>query len=426
MGRHPLQEGGIGLRGIDLPRHLHHLRHLCIAGPHPAHNLRTQAEGPHQVRRPGREGDDAHTLPILTRHMPGLPTVLDVDTGIDDALALLLALRSPELDVLAVTCVAGNVELTQVVRNTLGVLAILGAQDVPVAPGAARPLLRRLTTATFFHGQDGIGGIPLPALTARPADESGPTMLCRLAREHEGELHLVAVGPLTNVALACRLDPDFPRRLKRLIVMGGAAAVSGNITPAAEANFYNDPESAAVVFELGADLTMVGLDVTLRALFEARRHHLLADHVPRSGDAVARFAYAILDHYLQADLAAGLEGSPLHDPLAVAALVQPALLTCRPLRVEIETAGRLTAGQSVVNLAHVMERVRIARGPRRRGGTRPPAAQLPGGAGCRERRLRRPVLSTPGTRANRRLRRSLKRDHKRRSQRRPARAPEGV
>jgi inosine-uridine nucleoside N-ribohydrolase len=289
--------------------------------------------------------------------MPGLPTVLDVDTGIDDALALLLALRSPELDVLAVTCVAGNVELAQVVRNTLGVLAVLGARDVPVAPGAARPLLRRLTTATFFHGQDGIGGIPLPALTSRPADESGPTMLCRLAREHEGELHLVAVGPLTNVALACRLDPDFPRRLKRLIVMGGAAAVSGNVTPAAEANFYNDPESAAAVFESGADLTMVGLDVTLRALFEARRHHLLADHVPRGGDAVARFAYAILDHYLRADLAAGLEGSPLHDPLAVAALVQPALLTCRPLRVEIETAGRLTAGQSVVNLAHVVERI---------------------------------------------------------------------
>jgi purine nucleosidase len=182
-------------------------------------------------------------------------------------------------------------------------------------------------------------------------------MLCRLAREHEGELHVVAVGPLTNVALACRLDPQFPRRLKRLVVMGGAAAVPGNVTPAAEANFYNDPEGAAAVFESGAELTMVGLDVTLRALFEARRHRLLADHVPRSGDAVARFAHAILDHYLNADLAVGLEGSPLHDPLAVAAVVQPALLTCRPLRVEIETVGRFTAGQSVVNLANVVERI---------------------------------------------------------------------
>jgi purine nucleosidase len=289
--------------------------------------------------------------------MPGLPTVLDVDTGIDDALALLLALRSPELDVLGVTCVAGNVALPQVVRNTLGVLAVLGALNVPVAPGAARPLMRRLTTATFFHGQDGIGGIPLPEHTSGPVDEPAPAMLCRLAREHEGALHVVAVGPLTNVALACRLDPEFPRRLRRLIVMGGAAAVPGNVTPAAEANFYNDPESAAAVFESGAELTMVGLDVTLRALFEARRHRLLAGHVPRGGDAVARFAFAILDHYLNADLAAGLEGSPLHDPLAVAALVQPGLLTCRPLRVEIETAGRLTAGQSVVNLAGVVERV---------------------------------------------------------------------
>ena len=168
---HPLQEGGSRLRGIDLPRHL---AGTFLPFPHPAHDLRTQAEGPHQVRRPGREGDDAHALPILTRHMPGLPTVLDVDTGIDDALALLLALRSPELDVLGVTCVAGNVTLPQVVRNTLGVLAVLGAHNVPVAPGAARPLLRRLTTATFFHGQDGIGGIALPEHHLRPRWTSRP------------------------------------------------------------------------------------------------------------------------------------------------------------------------------------------------------------------------------------------------------------
>jgi inosine-uridine nucleoside N-ribohydrolase len=289
--------------------------------------------------------------------MPPLPTVLDVDTGIDDALALLLALRSPELDVLGIGCVAGNVTLDQVVRNTLGVLAVAGRADVPVAPGAARPLLRRLTTATFFHGEDGIGGVPLPAVAGAPAAETAAAMLCRLARAHEGELNLVAVGPLTNVALACRLDPAFPSRLRRLVVMGGAAGVTGNVTPAAEANFYNDPEAAAVVFESGARLTMVGLDVTLQAIFEARRYHLLAEHIPARGDAVARFAYAILERYLAADLAAGLEGSPLHDPLAVAALTSPALLGTRALRVEIETQGRFTAGQSVVNLAGVVEKL---------------------------------------------------------------------
>src|SRR5436309_704591 len=131
-----------------------------------------------------------------------LPTIVDCDTGIDDALALLLAARSPEIDLVAVTCVAGNVVLAQVVRNTLGVLAAAGVR-VPVAAGAARPLLRRLTTATFFHGADGIGGAALPPPLAEPVAESAPALLCRLAREYGGALNLVATGPLTNVALAC-------------------------------------------------------------------------------------------------------------------------------------------------------------------------------------------------------------------------------
>ena len=285
-----------------------------------------------------------------------LPTVIDCDTGIDDALALLLAVRSPELALAGVTCVAGNVVLEQVVRNTLGVLAVAGA-NVPVAVGASRPLIRRLTTATFFHGEDGVGGAELAAPLAPPVDELAPAFLCQLAREYGGALNLVAVGPLTNVALACRLDPEFPRRLRRLVVMGGAAAVAGNVTPAAEANFYNDPEAAAIVFGSGAPLTMVGLDVTLRALFPAAGYDALRTRVAASGDAVARLAVAVLARYLTADAATGLAGSPLHDPLAVAALVRPELVGCRPLHVEIETDGRLTAGQSVVNVAGVVERL---------------------------------------------------------------------
>jgi purine nucleosidase len=256
-----------------------------------------------------------------------------------------------------VTCVAGNVPLPQVVRNTLGVLAVAGADHVPLAAGATRPLLRRLTTATFFHGEDGIGGVPLPATTRQPLEQPAAAWLCELARRYEGRLNLVAVGPLTNVALACRLDAAFPRRLARLVVMGGAAGVAGNVTPAAEANFYNDPEAAAIVFDAGARLTMVGLDVTLRALFEARRYRLLSVTIPAQPDPVARFAYQILGHYIQADLATGLEGSPLHDPLAVAALVRPTLLSCRALHVAIETEGRFSAGQSLANLAGVVERL---------------------------------------------------------------------
>jgi purine nucleosidase len=286
-----------------------------------------------------------------------LPVVLDVDTGIDDALAVLLALRSPELEVVGISCVAGNVTVDQVVRNTLGVLAAAGAEHVPVAVGADKPLKRRLTTATFFHGEDGIGGVPLPPPRGAPIAERAPRFLARMARQYEGALRLVAVGPLTNVALACREDASFSRRLGRLVVMGGAATVGGNVTPVAEANFYNDPEAADAVFRAGFDLTMIGLDVTLKALFEAKRYRRLRDVVAARPDPVSKLAAGVLDFYLEADLAAGLEGSPLHDPLAVGAAAQPDLVTCRPLHVEIETEGRLTAGQSVANVHGLIERI---------------------------------------------------------------------
>ena len=285
-----------------------------------------------------------------------LPTIIDCDTGIDDALALLLAARSPELRLVGVTCVAGNVVLEQVVRNTLGVLAVAGVR-VPVAAGAARPLVRRLTTATFFHGADGIGGAPIPAPLAPPVAEPAAAFLCRMAREHTGHLCLVAVGPLTNIALACRLDRSCSRRLRRRVVMGGAATVAGNVTPAAEANFYNDPEAASIVFRSGAPLTMVGLDVTLQTLFPALGYAGLRQRVEADGDAVAQLAARVLEQYLAADSAAGLTGSPLHDPLAVGALTHPALLGCHRLHVEIETDGRITSGQSVVNVAGAVERL---------------------------------------------------------------------
>jgi inosine-uridine nucleoside N-ribohydrolase len=289
--------------------------------------------------------------------MPGAPTLLDLDTGIDDALALLLALRSPELDLVGLTCVAGNVTLLQVIRNTLGVLEAAGAPEIPVAAGAERPLRRRLTTATFFHGADGIGGVPLPPTRRAVIPQSAPDFICHTADVHQNNLTLIAVGPLTNVACALQRDPSLPERVKRLIVMGGAALIPGNVTPAAEANFHNDPEAADAVFRAGFDLTMIGLDVTLNALFEAERYRRLRDTHVNPTDPVARLALAVLSFYLKADLATGLTGSPMHDPLAVAVAALPNLVTCRDLHVQIETLGTYTAGASVTNAAEKIERI---------------------------------------------------------------------
>jgi len=179
-----------------------------------------------------------------------------------------------------------------------------------------------------------------------------------------GEITLIATGPLTNVALALRLEPAFGPALRRLVVMGGAARVPGNVSPVAEANFYADPEAARIVFEAGLPLTMVGLDVTTRALFPAELYSRLAERrqrTPERFDAVASFCLDILDFYLQADLAAGLPGSPLHDPLTVAAVIWPELLQLEPAFVSIETESAAARGQSVASLTGVVER--LTRGP---------------------------------------------------------------
>ena len=185
--------------------------------------------------------------------------------------------------------------------------------------------------------------------------QSAPSFIAEAAREHAGELRLIAVGPLTNIALALNEDALLPHRVAKLIVMGGAALIPGNVTPAAEANFHNDPEAAAAVFAAGFDLTMIGLDVTHQALFEPAHYQRAKKAVPE--DPVARVAIAVLDYYLRADLATGLAGSPMHDPLAVAVAAVPDLVTCRDLRVEIETAGAFTAGASVTNAAEKIERI---------------------------------------------------------------------
>ncbi len=294
------------------------------------------------------------------------PLVLDLDTGIDDALALLLALRSPEVNVVGVTTVAGNVALPDVLRNTLHVLDTAGATSVPVAAGAAQPLVRPLTTATFFHGPHGLGGVVAPDPTSAPVAEPAARFLCRLAEEHQGCLTVIATGPWTNIALASRLDPGFAGKLRQLVVMGGAVTVPGNVTPVAEANVYNDPEAAHMVLTSGVLPRLIGLDVTHQALWRPAQQAAALQRVPEQSapDPVARLAVDLLDWYLRADLAAGLAGSPLHDPVAVAAAMWPALFTSEPRHVSVELASQLTRGQTVASPAGRRERLEAREGQR--------------------------------------------------------------
>lgn len=273
--------------------------------------------------------------------------VLDIDTGIDDALAILLALNSPELDLIACTTVSGNTTVSQATTNTLAVLELAGRSDIPVATGATRPLTRRLTTATFFHGANGLGNIELPAPKTTAQALPAPKFLIETAHRYSGELTVVATGPLTNLALALILDPHWLEHLKRLVIMGGAVRTHGNVTPVAEANFYNDPEAAQAVFNagsLGANITLVGLDVT----GQTRLGWSEIAHLEQKLDNLSpqtRLSVDLLRFYTKSY--GESREAWLHDPLAVGIAAQPDLVRTERMQVDIETVSSLTRGQSV-------------------------------------------------------------------------------
>jgi purine nucleosidase/pyrimidine-specific ribonucleoside hydrolase len=275
--------------------------------------------------------------------------IIDTDPGIDDALALILALRSPELSVEAVTTACGNVGVDLTTRNALRVLEIAApGEPPPVARGADRPLARPPRDAAHVHGADGLGdlrGYPEPR--GRPADSPAHEALLAAVRRAPGTLTLITLGPLTNVALALRADPHAMRGLRRVVIMGGAAAVPGNVTPVAEFNVWADPEAAQTVLESGLPVTLVGLDVTqqVRLLPEA-----IADRFGPRRDPVSRLicdmAPTILDFSGRHERAPGIT---LHDPLTVAVACDPTLVRTERRPIRVETRGEHTAGMTVVD-----------------------------------------------------------------------------
>lgn len=269
--------------------------------------------------------------------------IIDTDPGVDDALALLLAMRSPELKIEGITPVAGNVPLELTLPNALRMVEIAGRTDIPVAAGARDPLVRRLVTAAYAHGENGLGGAVFPEPTIKPIGEQAADFIRRTVRKYPGEVTLITIGPLTNVGVALRGDPELAGMVRGLVMMGGSLS-GGNITPAAEFNVYVDPEAARIVFQSGIPITMVGLDVTRKTtLTEAHVSTLEAAQNPVS-QAAAKIGRNVLEHNRKEGF---LVGPNMHDPLAVASFIHPGLLKYQDYYVDVETEGELTAGATL-------------------------------------------------------------------------------
>jgi inosine-uridine nucleoside N-ribohydrolase len=284
--------------------------------------------------------------------------VIDTDPGADDAIAVLLALNSPELDVKALTVVAGNVVVEQGLENALKLVSLAGRCDVRVARGAQRPLVQKLTTAEFFHGENGLGDVELPAPACHADTRFAPDLIIELVHQFPHQITLVPIGPLTNLALAISKDPSIVPLVKEVVLMGGAIS-GGNATAAAEANIYNDPEAARVVFEAGWPLTMVGLNVTEKTLFTRADLSQLAATHGREND----FAVGVLKFMVDLSAKLGADGTPMHDPLAVGSVIDRSLITTRDMRVDIETRGEHTRGETVASRHNSSDR-KVLRGDR--------------------------------------------------------------
>jgi inosine-uridine nucleoside N-ribohydrolase len=273
--------------------------------------------------------------------MRRMPLIIDCDPGHDDAMALMLAVASPELELTAVTTVAGNQTIEKVTANAIRVLDVAGS-DVPVAAGAHRPLVHPAETAADVHGESGLDGPDLPPPSRAPEDVHAVELMARRLRERPHTL--AAVGPLTNVALLLAIHPELAGRIERLVIMGGAVG-NGNVTPAAEFNIWVDPEAAQRVFTSDLDLTMVGLDVTHRALLSAEA----ADGLRAAGRSGAVVADLHAFYRRFHEQVYGHDSTPVHDALAVASLIRPELLGTELLPVEVETGYGPARGRTIVD-----------------------------------------------------------------------------
>lgn len=270
--------------------------------------------------------------------------IIDTDPGIDDAMAILFALKSPKLEVVGLTTIFGNVYTDLATQNALRLVEIAGRPDIPVAHGAALPLIVSLDgVADFVHGSDGLGNTNLPPPTHEAIDIPAAQFIVEMIMTHPGDIYLVPIGPLTNIALALALEPRIAENVAGVVVMGGAIMVNGNVNPAAEANIIHDPHAADVVFGAGWPVTIVGLDVTMKTVMSDDYFTSL------KGTRLTDFIYDISRFYQQYHTQTyGLHGCHTHDPSAVAHLIDPTLFTTRRGPVRVVTEG-IASGQTVLD-----------------------------------------------------------------------------
>ena len=284
--------------------------------------------------------------------------IIDTDPGQDDAVAILLALGSPELDILGITAVAGNVPLRLTEKNARKICELAGRPETKVYAGAVRPLVRELETAEHVHGKTGLNGPELPDPTMKLQEQHAVDFIVEtLMREDSGTVTLCPLGPLTNVALALIREPRIATLIQQIVLMGGGFFEGGNVTPAAEFNIYVDPQAADVVFRSGVPIVMMPLDVTHKALTSARRIAAFRNLGTRVGSATAE----MLEFFERFDEKKyGTDGGPLHDPCVIAYLLEPALFKGRECNVAVETASELTMGMTVIDWWGVTNRPKNA------------------------------------------------------------------
>lgn len=270
--------------------------------------------------------------------------ILDTDPGIDDALALFLALASPEVELEAVTTVSGNVDVEQTTRNALTLLTLAGRTDIPVARGSSQPLVRQPIVADHVHGSNGLGDVLLPTSEIGPVAQHAADLIIEKVLENPGTISLVAIGPLTNLALAVRREPRIAQLVREVVIMGGALRTPGNVTPAAEFNIYVDPHAAHIVLHAGWPIRLVSLDATHQVSMQRAEIEAWTQH----GGTVKAFISKILAYYFDFfSPRYNIHDFHMHDPLCLAAAFQPDLITWESAFVDVELTGTLTLGETV-------------------------------------------------------------------------------